>query len=136
MQAHDTAAVGRRFFAEQDRVRGGPVAELCAPGYTAILGGNPPMDRTGHEMFSKAFYSAFPDLSHSVDEAFGTNDRVAVRFTLRGTHAAPFMGIPATHKQIAVTANVLMHVSNGTVTRLMGAFDEAGLLRQLGVLRA
>jgi predicted ester cyclase len=136
MQVHDAAAVGRRFFEEQDRVRGGPVPELCAPGYTAVLGGNPPMDRSGHEMFSKAFYSAFPDLTHTVDEAFGTSDRVAVRFTLRGTQQAPFMGIPATNRKIAVTANVLMHVSNGTVTRLLGAFDEAGLLRQLGVLQA
>lgn len=134
MQALDTTAVGRRFFAEQDRVRGGPVAELCARGYTAILGGNPPMDRAGHEMFALAFYSAFPDMTHSIDEAFGTADRVAVRFTIRGTHTAPFMGIPATHKQIVVTANVLMHVDNGMVTRLLGAFDEAGLMRQLGRL--
>lgn len=136
MQALDTAAIGRRFFAEQDRVRGGPVPELCADGYTAILGGNPPMDRSGHEMFSQAFYGAFPDLSHTVEEAFGTSDRVAVRFTLRGTHEAPFMGIPASHKQVSVTANVLMQINAGKVTRLYGAFDEVGLLRQLGVLPA
>jgi len=136
MQAHDSVAIGRRFFAEQDRVRGGPVSELCDPGYTAVIGGNPPMDRAGHEMFSKAFYIAFPDLTHTVNEAFGTADRVAVRFTLTGTQQAPFLGIPATHKPISVTANVLMHISNGTVTKLLGSFDEAGLLRQLGVLQA
>lgn len=136
MQSHDTTTIGRRFFQEQDRVRGGPVPELCAPGYTAVLGGNPPMDRAGHEMFSRAFYSAFPDLSHSVDEVFGTGDRVAVRFTLRGTHSAPFFGIPATGKSVAVTANVLMHIGDRKVTHLYGAFDEAGLLRQLGVLQA
>ena len=58
-----------------------------------------------------------------------------MRFTLRGTHTAPFFGIPATGKAITVTANVLMHISSGVVVRLFGAFDEAGLLRQLGVLK-
>jgi steroid delta-isomerase-like uncharacterized protein len=135
---YDAAAIGRRFFSEQDRLRGGPAPELCAPGYQAIIGSNPPMSRDGHEMFAKAFYGAFPDMQHTVDEAFADADgtQVAVRFTIRGTHQAPFMGIPATHQAVAVTANVLMHVSNGAVTRLYGAFDEAGLLRQLGVLNA
>jgi hypothetical protein len=38
-------ALGRRFFVEQDRLRGGPPEARCAPGYTATLGGNPAMDR-------------------------------------------------------------------------------------------
>lgn len=130
----DAAGIGRRFFAEQDRLRGGPAPELCAPNYVAHLGGNPPMDRQGHEKFSKAFYSAFPDLTHAVEDAFADGNKVAVRFTLRGTHSAPFFGIPATGQSVSVAANVLMDVSNGTVTKLFGAFDEAGLLRQLGAL--
>jgi steroid delta-isomerase-like uncharacterized protein len=128
------AAVGRKFFAEQDRLRGGPAAELCASDYLAVIGSNPPMDRRGHEMFAKAFYAAFPDMTHSVDEAFASGDRVAVRFTLRGTQQAPFGGIPATGKSVTVSANVVMHIAGGKVTRLFGAFDEAGLLRQLGVI--
>ena len=132
MQTAETnAALGRRFFEEQDRLRGGPAPELCAADYMAEIGGNPPMDRAGHEGFAKAFYGAFPDITHTVVESFAAGDRVAVRFVLRGTHGAPFFGIPATHRTIEVTANILMHVSNGKVTRLMGAFDEAGLLRQL-----
>jgi len=35
---------------------------------------------------------------------------------------------------VTVTANVLLHVSDGKVTKLAGVFDEAGMLRQLGVL--
>ena len=127
-------ALGRRFFEEQDRAQGGPAAALCAPGYQAHIGANPPMDRAGHDYFAKAFYSAFPGIRHAVDEVFATEDRVAVRFTLRGTHRGDFFGIPATGRSVVVTANILMHVANGQVTRLFGAFDEAGLLRQIGVL--
>ena len=46
-----------------------------------------------------------------------------------------FFGIPATHKSVAIAANVIMRTAHGQVTKLFGIFDEAGLLRQLGVLQ-
>jgi steroid delta-isomerase-like uncharacterized protein len=136
MQAHGetAAAIGRRFFAEQDRLHGGPAPELCAAGYVAVIGGNPPMDRDGHERFAKGFYAAFPDITHTIDEAFAEDGRVAVRFTLNGTHTGSFFGMPPTGKTVRVSANIVMFISEGKVTKLLGVFDEAGLLRQLGVL--
>lgn len=127
-------ALGRHFFMEQDRVRGGPPEAICAPGYQAFLGGNPPVDRAGHDYFAKAFYGAFDGIAHSIEEVFATEDRIAVRFVLRSTHTGNFFGIPATHRPVTCAANVLMHVADGKVTKLMGMFDEAGMLRQMGVL--
>ena len=132
--ANANAVLGRRFFEEQDRLRGGPAPALCAPGYLALIGGNPPMPREGHEGFAKAFYAGFPDIHHVVEEVFATADRVAVRFTLHGTHGGDFFGIPATGTRVTVAANVLMEVADGRVTKLLGVFDEAGLLRQIGAL--
>ena len=126
--------LGRRFFAEQDRVRGGPVPDLCAPEYTATLGGNPPMDLAGHQAFAQAFYAGFPDIAHRVEDVFATGDRVFVRFVLRGTHTGNLFGIPATGRSATIVANVAFHVADGKVTQLTGVFDEAGMLRQLGVL--
>ena len=126
--------LGRQFFEEQDRRRGGPAPALCAPGYTASLGGNPPMPRERHEAFARGFYAAFPDMHHTIEDVFATGDQVAVRFVIRGTHTGSFFGIPATGRPITVVANVLMQVSDGMVTKLAGVFDEAGMLRQLGVL--
>jgi predicted ester cyclase len=124
--------LGRRFFLEQDRLRGGPAQALCAPEYLAVIGGNPPMDRAGHEGFALAFYGAFPDLHHEIQEVFATEDRVAVRFVLHGTHTGVFFGMPPTNRSITAAANVILHVSDGRVTKLFGVFDEAGLMRQLG----
>ena len=132
--ARENAILGRRFFEEQDRLRGGPAPALCAPEYVALIGGNPPMPREGHEAFAQAFYGAFSDIHHTIEDVFATDERVAVRFTLRGTHDGPFFGIPPTGRAVTVTANVQMQVANGKVTRLLGIFDEAGLLRQLGAL--
>ncbi len=126
--------LARDFFAAQDRLRGGPDPALCTADYQAWLGGSPPVPREFHEGFARAFYAAFPDLAHTVDDVFAAGDRAAVRFTLRGTHQGAFFGIPATGRAVVVVANVLLTVRDGRISELRGIFDEAGLLRQLGVL--
>ena len=67
-------ALGRRFFEEQDRLHGGPSPVLCAPTYSARIGGNPPMDLAGHEGFARAFYAAFPDIHHEVEQVIAEED--------------------------------------------------------------
>jgi steroid delta-isomerase-like uncharacterized protein len=126
--------LGRKFFTEQDRLKGDLAPELCAPEYQARIGSNPPMDRAGHGGFGRAFYAAFPDLHHEIEQVFADDDVAVVRFSLHGTHSAAFFGIPASNRKIAVPAHIILHVRDGQVTSLLGVFDEAGLLRQLGVL--
>src|SRR5947207_392700 len=103
-------SLGRKFFAEQDRVAGGPSPDLCAPGYVARLGGNPPTDRAGHEAFAKAFYEAFAGMKHQVEHVIASEDGVAVRFVLRGRHSGAFFGIPASGNDVTIVANVLLKV--------------------------
>lgn len=126
--------LGRKFFQEQDRLEGGPAPELCAPSYVAHLGGNPPTNREGHEGFAKAFYAAFSGMKHQIERVIADDDAVAVRFVLRGRHTGSFFGIPASGKDVTIVANALLQVRDGRVTELQGIFDEAGLLRQIGVL--
>jgi steroid delta-isomerase-like uncharacterized protein len=128
--------LAREFFAGQDRLRGGPPPELCTADYEAHLGGNPPVGLDGHGAFAAAFYAAFPDLSHEVTDVIVEGAAVAVRFVIRGTHTGAFFGIPASGRPVVVVANVLLDVEGGRVRRLRGVFDEAGLLRQIGVLAA
>lgn len=127
-------SLARQFFAAQDRLRGGPDPALCAPDYTAELGGGPAMPREGHEGFAIAFYAGFPDTRHELVNVFATDSAAAVRFVLRGTHTGTLFGIPATQRPVVIVANVLMSIDNGQVTRVQGVFDEAGMLRQIGVL--
>jgi steroid delta-isomerase-like uncharacterized protein len=126
--------LGRRFFAEQDRLRAGPSPELCAPGYVARIGASPAMDRTAHDAFARAFYAAFPDLAHVIESAIAEERVVAVRFVLRGTQTGAFFGVPATGRAIRVAAHAILHVDGGRVTELVAVLDEASLLRQLGVI--
>lgn len=123
-----------RFFGAQDRLKGLLDESLCAPDYRATIAGFPVMDRAGHGGFGQAFYAGFPDLYHTIDNTIVSNGRVATRFTLRGTHTAPFMGIPATGRTIMVSAMVHLTMSGVRVQRLDAIFDQMGLMKQLGVI--
>jgi predicted ester cyclase len=124
------STLARRFFAEQDRLRGGPAEELCAPGYTAHLAGSS-YDLPGHRAFAAAFYQAFPDLRHHVELAVAEGDHVAVRFTLRGTHSGPFAGLEATGRAIRVGASAIMRLEGRRVAEVWGEFDQLALMGQL-----
>ncbi len=58
-----------------------------------------------------------------------------MRFVLNGTHTGSFMGIPPSGRSVSIVANILMRLVDGKVAELRGIFDEAGLLRQIGVLQ-
>lgn len=130
MSPEHNRALARRFFAEQDRLRGGPAAALCAPGYTAHLVGAT-FDLAGHQEFAAAFYAAFADLRHSVEQVVSEGDRAAVRFILVGTHTGDFMGVPPAGAPIEVSATALMRIEDGRVAELWGEFDRMALMQQL-----
>lgn len=131
MSLEENRSIACRFFAEQDRLRGGPAAALCAPHYTAHLAGNPPFNFADHQAFASAFYAGFPDLRHQIDLAVAEPDRVAVRFSLLGTHTGDFAVMAPTGRQIRVTATAIMRIEDGQVATLWAEFDQLGLFGQL-----
>jgi steroid delta-isomerase-like uncharacterized protein len=124
------------FFLGQDALQGPLVPDLVSPDYRAEIVGFPQMDAEGHGQFGRAFYAAFPDMRHTIDEVVAADPHVAVRFTLRGTQSGDFMGIPATGRRVEIVASAFLTVDDGRVTRLRAQFDQLGLLKQLGALSA
>ncbi|MEO8180922.1 MAG: ester cyclase [Deltaproteobacteria bacterium] len=111
-----------------------PARELCSAGYVARIGSGPSMDYAGHEGFAQGFYAGFPDATHQIEDVIATPEAVVVRFVLEGTHGGSFFGIPASQRRIRVPAHAILRVREGRVGELLAVFDEAGLLRQIGVL--
>ena len=137
MSVEENAALGRAFFEAQDRLRGGPDPDLCLASYQAHIGSHPPMTLTQHQEFAKAFYTGFPDLSHTIEETVAGRERVAVRFTLRGTHQGDFLGTPATRQSFVVGAMAIFRIAGGKIAEIAevhGQFDQFGMMRQLGVI--
>jgi steroid delta-isomerase-like uncharacterized protein len=86
-------------------------------GYLAIIG----MMRGG-----------FPDIQWTLEEMVAEGDKVAARFTMRGTHRGTFLGIPPTGKTIAVRAINFYRLSGGQFVEEHGQPDMLGLLQQIG----
>lgn len=68
----------------------------------------------GARLLYGAFLNAFPDAPRlSIDDVFGVGDRLACRFTTRGTHAGDFVGVPATGRTIEVTGITILRFRDG-----------------------
>jgi len=77
---------------------------------------------------------AFPDLHHTIHELVAEGDRVAVRWTMKGTHRGAFSGIPATGKPVAFSAISIYRFQDGKIAQLWAQVDRLGLLQQLGAV--
>jgi predicted ester cyclase len=92
------------------------------------------MNRDQHEGFARSFYGAFGNLRHEVEHVMANARSAAVRFILQGEHTGSWYGIAPTGRAIRVVAHALLDIEGGKVTALRAVFDEAALLRQIGVL--
>jgi steroid delta-isomerase-like uncharacterized protein len=112
------------------------IAALYAPEYEGIDVGWPsprrgPADvRRGWERY----LAAFPDLQFDLGEVVVEGSRAALTWTVRGTHRGVLMGIPATHRPIAVQGTSFCRVAGGKLVQAQHVWDVAGLLRNIGLL--
>ena len=90
----------------------------------------------GLKAFNTTIRAAFPDWYSTAEELIVEDDRVAERWTGRGTHRGEFQGIPPTGKQVAVPGVVFYRVRDGRISEFRGSFDMLSMLQQLGVAPA
>ena len=100
-------------------VPGRPEPMRGPAGYLAIIG----MMRGG-----------FPDIQWTLEETIAEGNKVAARFTMRGTHQGAFFGVPPTGKTIAVQAMNFYRLSGGQFVEERGQPDLLGLLQQIGAV--
>lgn len=91
-------------------------------------------DLEGLKQLMLAQHAAFPDVRVTIEDMVAEGDRVAKRFTLRGTNTGDFNGIPATGRQIVIEGLDILRVSDGKIREIWVAYDMLGVLQQLGVM--
>jgi len=113
--------LGEQLIAEdaQFRVPGRPESLRGLAGYMNVLG----MMRSG-----------FSDVQWSLEETIAEGDRIAARFTMRGTHDGTFFGVPATGRKIEVRAMNFYRLAGGKFVEEYGQPDLLGLLQQIGAV--
>jgi steroid delta-isomerase-like uncharacterized protein len=126
-------AVVRRLIEEVfNRGQTGLMAEFVAADH---VGHDPFGDHYGPEGMRIAvaeYRAAFPDLRVTVEDLVTGGDKVAYRFTLRGTHSGPFLGIPPTGRAVTTTGVAIDRLAGGKVAESWVGLDALNLLRQLG----
>jgi steroid delta-isomerase-like uncharacterized protein len=78
------------------------------------------------------FVTALPDLEWTFDEVIAEGDRVAARWTTRGTHDGDLLGFTPTGKPVEFTGISFFTVRCGKVIEFQTEMDAAGLLEQVG----
>jgi steroid delta-isomerase-like uncharacterized protein len=86
------------------------------------------------EQYMDAFVSAFPDLNFSIDDMVAEGDKVAVRYTMKGTHKGTFMNIPATGKQVLTKGVEINKIVQGRCVETWIFPDRLGTMTQLGAI--
>lgn len=64
----------------------------------------------------------------------GATDRVAERWTGRGTHRGELQGIAPTGRRVEVPGSVFYRIVDGKIVEFRGQLDMMGLMQQLGVI--
>jgi steroid delta-isomerase-like uncharacterized protein len=132
----DNKAILRQLYEEVwNKRRLELVDDLVSPSH-ALHDPNVTGSAVGPEAYKRQvtrFIAAFPDLRFTIEDMFCEKEKLAVTWTISGTHKGEFMGVPATDKKVSVEGITISHLSDGKIMDSYISWDALGLLQQLGV---
>ena len=136
MSLESNTSVIRRFTSEFINASSPTVAtELIAPAAVFHAPGMPPLrGPDGYLALLGMLRGGFPDVQWTLEDVVAEGDKVAARFTMRGTHTGPFMGIPPSGKPFSVTSMGIYRIANGQIMEEHGLPDMLGILQQIGAV--
>ncbi len=114
------------------------VDEIISPSH-ALHDPNLTGSAVGPEAYKRQvsrFIAAFPDLRFTIEDIVGENEKLAVSWTISGTHKGEFMGVPATNKKVSVHGITIHHFVNAKIMDSYVSWDAWGMMQQLGVVPA
>ena len=87
----------------------------------------------GAKQMVEAFRTAF-GLRVAIEHQFADGDYVVTRYTARGSHAAEFMGVPPTGRDVTVSGICISRCRDGRIVEEWDMWDALGALQQVGGL--
>ena len=118
-------ALARKFFEEAwGKGNLAVVDEFIAAEYVMYpIPPGLPSGPEGTKLAITTYRTAFPDLKATVDDIFAAGDRVAFRWSFRGTHLGDWLGIPPTGNHIAATGISVYRMAEGKVVENWTSID-------------
>lgn len=108
------------------------VRRFYAPGFCRhVAPGRPTIGVEEQVERLYGFREAFPDIRIEVVDVVTSDDRIAFRSVMTGTHLGPFAEIPPTGREVVVSLLDLIRVEDGKFAEQWGGPDMFDLVRQL-----
>ena len=76
-------------------------------------------------------HGAFPDIKFTLEDTFGADDKVVVRWSAVMTHTGDHLGIPATNKKVRITGITIARIAKGKIIEGWDNWDQLALMQQL-----
>ena len=95
-----------------------------------------PANRDGIRDFFRALRAGMPDATIAAQDLLADQDRVAVRFTLTGTHSAELFGTPPSGVRVEVDGITILRFRGDRVAERWNRLDDVAFLSQIGAMPA
>ena len=133
MIALENEALIRRVFELANQRELDAAFELYAEDYIYHGPGDQEVrGRDGIRGLWEVFLKAFPDLTFTIDDVVTQGDKLALRWTVRGTHTGEFLGIPASNKKISLPTIEIFRIADGQLVEAWDQWDRMHLMQQIG----
>jgi steroid delta-isomerase-like uncharacterized protein len=135
MSVAENIVLMRRWFKEvwnEGRVQ--TIYELLAENAVGVGQDQPGVEVHGpadFEAFFNRIHGAFPDMKITLEDAFGADDKVVVRWSAVMTHTGDHLGIPATNKKVRISGITIVRIENGKIVQGWDNWDQLALMQQL-----
>ena len=136
MSVEQNMQLVRRWFQEvwnEGRIE--TVYELLSPdgvatgqrGADKVIRGPKEFDK-----FVREIRGAFPDIKVTVEDIFGADDKVVMRWSAIMTHTGDALGMPATGRTVRSRGITIAKIVDGQIVEGWDNWDQLGMLEQIG----
>ena len=135
--SEENKAVARRAFEEHFNTGNFDLAqEIFAADY---VNHDPSLPRSGSgpEAANQAvrlYREAFPDAQITVEDQVAEGDKVATRWSARGTHQGELLGVGPTGNQVQITGISISRIEDGRIAEDWINYDALGMMQQIGAI--
>ncbi len=110
--------------------------EVCSPDVVSHDPAEPDDIRgiEAHKERVRMYRTAMPDLQVTFDDVIASGDKVATRWTVRGTNDGELMGMLPTGRKVEVTGmSIDRFDADGKIVETWDQWDNSGFMAQLGL---
>lgn len=77
---------------------------------------------------------ALPDITFRIDDHVGSEETLAIRWTVTATHKRMYYGVPPTHRVISSSGAAFATISDDLISSVWSTWDPRDLLRGVGII--